>query len=317
MARPPEPREGAVLVVDDDVSTRVLVAGWLRGSGLAVVEASAGEEALAKVREDPEAIDAVILDVMMPGMDGFQVLNQLKGDPRSSLIPIVFLSAAARESDVVRGVRAGAIDYLPKPFSGPILVTKIKAVLARARAERALHDKLRSAEESATTDGLTGLSNRRAFDQRVSEMVANTVRHNEPLSLLMLDIDHFKAINDELGHLTGDEALVHLAGKLRRVVRAGDQVFRFGGEEFLLLLAKCDRASALRVFYRLRESLRAGPLPLEGGGTRLLSVSGGIASAEEDNGFRLGNLVGRADEALYAAKRGGRDRVEVEARAKE
>jgi diguanylate cyclase (GGDEF)-like protein len=133
----------------------------------------------------------------------------------------------------------------------------------------------------------------------------------------MLDIDHFKAINDELGHLTGDEALVHLAGKLRRVVRAGDQVFRFGGEEFLLLLAKCDRASALRVFYRLRESLRAGPLPLEGGGTRLLSVSGGIASAEEDNGFRLGNLVGRADEALYAAKRGGRDRVEVEARAKE
>lgn len=305
------------MVVDDDVSTRVLVAGWLRGSGLAVVEASAGEEALAKVREDPEAIDAVILDVMMPGMDGFQVLNQLKGDPRSSLIPIVFLSAAARESDVVRGVRAGAIDYLPKPFSGPILVTKIKAVLARARAERALHDKLRSAEESATTDGLTGLSNRRAFDQRVSEMVANTVRHNEPLSLLMLDIDHFKAINDELGHLTGDEALVHLAGKLRRVVRAGDQVFRFGGEEFLLLLAKCDRASALRVFYRLRESLRAGPLPLEGGGTRLLSVSGGIASAEEDNGFRLGNLVGRADEALYAAKRGGRDRVEVEARAKE
>jgi PleD family two-component response regulator len=217
MARPPEPREGAVLVVDDDVSTRVLVAGWLRGSGLAVVEASAGEEALAKVREDPEAIGAVILDVMMPGMDGFQVLNQLKGDPRSSLIPIVFLSAAARESDVVRGVRAGAIDYLPKPFSGPILVTKIKAVLARARAERALHDKLRSAEESATTDGLTGLSNRRAFDQRVSEMVANTVRHNEPLSLLMLDIDHFKAINDELGHLTGDEALVHLAGKLRRV----------------------------------------------------------------------------------------------------
>lgn len=305
------------MVVDDDVSTRVLVAGWLRGSGLAVVEASAGEEALAKVREDPEAIGAVILDVMMPGMDGFQVLNQLKGDPRSSLIPIVFLSAAARESDVVRGVRAGAIDYLPKPFSGPILVTKIKAVLARARAERALHDKLRSAEESATTDGLTGLSNRRAFDQRVSEMVANTVRHNEPLSLLMLDIDHFKAINDELGHLTGDEALVHLAGKLRRVVRAGDQVFRFGGEEFLLLLAKCDRASALRVFYRLRESLRAGPLPLEGGGTRLLSVSGGIASAEEDNGFRLGNLVGRADEALYAAKRGGRDRVEVEARAKE
>jgi len=306
-----------VLVVDDDASTRLLVAGWLRGSGLVVLEAGSGEDALAMVRRDPASIDAIVLDVMMPGIDGFQVLSQLKADDRSSLIPIVFLSASARESDVVRGVRAGAIDYLPKPFSGPILVTKIKAVLERARAERALHNKLRSAEESATTDGLTGLWNRRAFDRRLSEMVANAVRHNEPLSLLMLDIDNFKAINDELGHLVGDEALVHLAGKLRSVVRAGDQVFRYGGEEFLLLLAKCDCASAVRVFYRLRESLRATPLPLEGGGTRLVSVSGGIASAEADNEFRLGNLVGRADEALYAAKRAGRDRVEVERPVKE
>jgi diguanylate cyclase (GGDEF)-like protein len=305
-----------VLVVDDDASTRILVAGWLRGSGLVALEVSSGEEALATVRANPDAIDAVVLDVTMPGMDGFQVLSQLKADPRSSLIPIVFLSAATRESDVVRGVRAGAIDYLSKPFSGPILVTKIKAVLARARAERALHDKLRSAEESATTDGLTGLSNRRAFDQRLSEMVAHAVRHSEPLSLMMLDIDHFKAINDDLGHPVGDLALIHLAGKLRSVVRTGDQSFRYGGEEFLLLLAKCDRVGAVRVFHRLREGMRAGPFTLEGGGTRPVSVSGGVASAEADNGFRLGNLVGRADEALYAAKRGGRDRVEIEKNAK-
>jgi diguanylate cyclase (GGDEF)-like protein len=316
IAKPLERQEGAVLVVDDDASTRILVAGWLRGSGLVVLEASSGEEALAKVRATPEAIDAVVLDVTMPGMDGFQVLSQLKVDPRTSLIPIVFLSAAARESDVVRGVRAGAIDYLSKPFSGPILVTKIKAVLERARAERTLHDKLRSAEESATTDGLTGLSNRRAFDQRLSEMVAHAVRHKEPLSVVMLDIDYFKGINDEFGHLVGDLALVHLAGKLRSVARAGDQAFRYGGEEFVLLLAKCDRVGAVRVFHRLRESLRATPLALDGGGTRLVSVSGGIASAEDDNGFRLGNLVGRADEALYAAKRGGRDRAEVEKLAK-
>ncbi len=317
MANPVEPQEGAVLIVDDDASTRILVAGWLRGSGLAVLEAGSGEAALAKVTANPEGIDAIVLDVTMPGMDGFEVLGHLKADPRSSLIPIVFLSAAARESDVVRGVRAGAIDYLSKPFSGPILVTKIKAVLERARAERALHDKLRSAEESATTDGLTGLANRRAFDQRLSEMVSRAVRHNEPLSLVMLDIDHFKSINDELGHLVGDQALVHLAGKLRGVVRAGDHAFRYGGEEFLLLLAKCDRLGAVRVFYRLREGLRSGPLSLDGGGTRSVTVSGGIASAEEENAFRLGNLVGRADEALYAAKRGGRDRVEIEKNAKE
>jgi diguanylate cyclase (GGDEF)-like protein len=289
---------GGILVVDDDAATRALIRQWLRRGGLRVVEAASGEAALDLLVAKPEGIDLIVLDVMMPGMDGFELLRRLKAEPRTARIPIVFLSASAGESDVVRGVKAGAIDYLQKPFSGPILVTKVQAVLERSRAERALHDKLRSAEESATQDGLTGLANRRAFDRRLAEMAATAIRHSEPLSLVMLDIDRFKSINDSLGHLAGDAALQHLAGKLRAVVRSADQAFRYGGEEFSLLLEKCDRAGAVHVYYNEE--------------TIAFTVSGGIASMETANGFLLANLVGRADDALYAAKRAGRDRVEIE-----
>jgi diguanylate cyclase (GGDEF)-like protein len=300
-----------VLVVDDDASTRALVAQWLRRASIRPLEAASGEEALRIVGADPDAIDAILLDVMMPGMDGFEVLSHLKADARWARIPIVFLSASAGESEVVRGVKAGAIDYLPKPFSGPILVTKVEAVLARGRSERALYDKLRSAEESATHDALTQLANRRAFDQRLAEMAASSQRHEEPLSLMMLDIDNFKAINDARGHLAGDVALKHLADRLREIVRAGDQAFRYGGEEFVLLLQKCDRAGAARVYHRLRALLVTVALGFEGE-PMPFTVSGGVASMEADNGYRLEILVGRADEALYAAKRGGRDRVVLE-----
>jgi diguanylate cyclase (GGDEF)-like protein len=301
-----------VLVVDDDASTRALVLQWLRRAGIRTLEVSTGEAAVDTVLADPEAIDAILLDAMMPGMDGFEVLTRLKSNALSARIPILFLSASAGESDVIRGVRAGAIDYLPKPFSGPILVTKVEAVLERGRAERALYDKLRSAEESATHDALTRLGNRRALDLRLIELAANAVRHGEPLALLMLDIDKFKAINDNLGHLGGDAALKHLADKLRAVIRTGDHAFRYGGEEFVLLLQKCDRAGAIIVYRRLRDTLRAGPLLFDDQ-TVHFSVSGGIATLDEGNGFLVTNLVGRADEALYVAKRGGRDRVELEA----
>jgi two-component system, cell cycle response regulator len=305
--------QGAVLVVDDDASTRALVLQWLRRAGIRALEASTGEAAVEAVLADPDAIDAILLDAMMPGIDGFEVLMQLKANARSARIPILFLSASAGESDVVRGVKAGAIDYLPKPFSGPILVTKVEAVLERGRIERALNDKLRIAEDSAAHDVLTRLGNRRAFDQRLTELAANAVRYREPLALLMLDIDKFKSINDNLGHLGGDSALKHLADKLRGIVRGGDQAFRYGGEEFVLLLQKCDRVGAVNVYERLRETLRVAPMSFDDQ-TVFLSVSGGIATLDEGNAFLVANLVGRADEALYAAKRGGRDRVELEAR---
>jgi diguanylate cyclase (GGDEF)-like protein len=302
---------GNVLVVDDDAAMRALVAHWLRHAGMTVLEAATGEAAMIIAGGHSPTMDAIVLDVMMPEMDGYEVIRRLKTDPRTSPIPIVFLSASAAEADIIRGVQAGATDYLSKPFSGPILVTKVGALIARARAERSLYDKLRVAEENAAMDALTNLANRRAFEQRLAEMIANSTRHREPLSLMMLDIDRFKAINDTFGHVAGDAALKHLADKLRGAARTGDQVFRYGGEEFGLLLHKCDRVGAVLVFERIRAALQNSPLEYEGVPLPF-SVSGGIASLEASNRFRQTHLVRRADGALYEAKRNGRDRVVLE-----
>jgi diguanylate cyclase (GGDEF)-like protein len=308
---PPFP-EGEILVVDDDGPTRALIARWLKSAGFVCAEAASGEEALELVTGDPGKYEAMVLDVMMPGMDGFDVLKQLKTRPQTNGIPVLFLTASATEGDIVRGVEEGAADYLLKPFSGPVLVAKLRAIRQRSRAEWMLRRKLQSAEQNATTDGLTGLLNRRSFDDRLVELSAYSVRHREPLSLLMLDIDRFKSVNDEFGHPAGDVALRFVADRVRRVLRLGDLAFRYGGEEFAVLLRKCDAIGGLGVYDRLRDELKRAPVELGRGASRSLSVSAGLATMEVGNNFREGDLVSRADEALYRAKHGGRDKVEME-----
>ena len=251
--------DGEVLVVDDDGPTRALVVRWLSNSGFVCKEAGSGEEALALVRAEPARFEAIVLDVMMPGMDGFDVLRGVQEASPAVAIPVLFLTASASEGDIVRGVEAGAADYLLKPFSGPVLVAKVRAVRDRARAESALRRQLQSAEESATIDGLTGLLNRRSFDARLVELVASSTRHREALALLMLDIDRFKSVNDEFGHPAGDVALRFLADRIRRVLRLGDLAFRYGGEEFAILLRKCDVIGGLGVYDRLKDELRKTP----------------------------------------------------------
>lgn len=306
--------DGEVLVVDDDASTRGLVVRWLSSAGFVCAEAASGEEAVAKVSAEPSRYEAIVLDVMMPGMDGFDVLRQVQATPGAGRIPVLFLTASAAESDIVRGVEAGAADYLLKPFSGAVLVAKLRAVRERARSEWVLRRQLQSAEQHATTDGLTGLLNRRSFDERLVELAGLAERHREPFSLLLLDIDRFKSVNDEFGHPAGDVALRFVADRVRRVLRGGDLAFRYGGEEFVVLLRKCDTIGALGVYDRLRGELAHSPVDLGRGVSRQLTISGGLATMEEANGFRSPDLVARADEALYRAKRGGRDRVEIEAR---
>ena len=302
-----------MLVVDDDGPTRALVVRWLTSAGFSCGQAASGEEAVGLVEADPTRYGAIVLDVMMPGMDGFEVLRRVQKVPAAVELPVLFLTASASESDIVRGVEAGAADYLLKPFSGPVLVAKIKAVHERSRAAWTLRKKLESAEQSATTDGLTGLLNRRSFDARLVELVGLSARHREPLALLMLDIDHFKSVNDQFGHPAGDVALRFLADRIRHVLRTGDLAFRYGGEEFAVLLRKCDTIGGLGVFDRLRDELRKAPVELGAGAHRVLAVSAGLATIEASNEFRHDDLVARADAALYQAKRAGRDRVEVEA----
>ena len=305
---------GAVLVVDDDDALRVLVGKWLSKAGLTVVEARTGEEALEKAREMANALDAIVCDVMMPGLDGFEVVKRLKADPATSPIPIVLLTAhATAESDIVRGVESGAIDHLAKPFSGPVLVAKVRALCERARVERALRRKLRHAEENATVDALTGLFNRRHFEGRLKAEASHALRHRRAFALVIFDLDHFKSINDTFGHEEGDRVLKHVAEAIRASLRGDDQAFRYGGEEFVLLLRACDASSAAVASERLRDELRARPIDLgEKLERRVITFSAGIAAADASNGFNVADLLARADAALYRAKRGGRDRSELE-----
>lgn len=189
----------------------------------------------------------------------------------------------------------------------------MRAHVARARTERALRSKLQFAETHATIDALTGLFNRRHFEARLREEVSHVRRHSRPLAMVLLDLDHFKAINDTFGHEDGDRVLSHVAGAIRAVLRAEDAAFRYGGEEFVILLRDCEVESAAVVAERLRAHLAGHPIELGAGKeARVVTFSGGIACAHARNAFNVSDMVARADQALYRAKRGGRDRMERE-----
>ncbi len=302
---------GFVLVVDDDEDTRQLITRWLGHANIRFLEASSGEEALEIAEQHAQSIEAVVSDVMMDGMDGFELVRRLRASSDTASIPVVMMTGTAtRESDVVRGVELGAVDYLAKPVSPHVVVAKLKALSERHRVERQLRRDLLSAQAHATIDALTGLYNRWHLATRLREETAFATRHEKPYTVMMLDLDHFKAVNDTHGHAEGDRVLMHVAEAVRSALRGDDVAFRYGGEEFLLLLRACDAEQAARVGARLRDWLVARPLTMGNGATLTITFSGGIAVADAGRGFVSDELIERADGALYAAKRAGRNRMQ-------
>jgi two-component system cell cycle response regulator len=217
---------------------------------------------------------------------------------------------ATGDRDVVNGVDLGASDYMAKPCSPSVLLAKVRSLRARTRAERALREQLHFASIHALSDPLTGLYNRRNFLERLGESSAYAVRHHQPFAVVMLDLDAFKTANDQHGHLEGDRVLVHFAGAIHSVLRADDVAFRYGGDEFVLLLRGCDSTRAVEVATRLRERLGELPFRYADGSEVRIAFSAGTAAAEASEGFSGSDLVCRADAALYRAKASGRDRVE-------
>ena len=303
-----------VLVVDDDEALRMLTTRWLKNAKLHCLEAKSGEEALAIALANALALDAIVLDVMMPGIDGFETLRRLKENEATSSLPVVLLTAhATGDTHLVQGAVGGAVDHLVKPFSGPVLVAKVRAIVERSRGERELRMRLRQAEETSTIDSLTGLGNRRQFESRLKEESAYAQRHKQPFSLVILDIDHFKSVNDTFGHAEGDRVLVHVADVIRSILRADDCAFRYGGEEFVMLLRACEPQNGIQAADRLRAAMQTRPIELGEGevrATRLITFSAGVAAPSSANQFSTEDLLSRADAALYRAKRSGRDRVE-------
>lgn len=296
------PNERATLLIVDDVpaNIRVLVQGLMADYELRV--ATGGEEALASVTA--EAPDLVLLDVAMPAPDGHEVCRRLKADPRFRHIPVIFISGRDEEEDELAGLQLGAVDYIGKPFSLPIVKARIATHLELKRYRDLL-------ENQSLVDGLTGIPNRRRLDQFIEQIWPLCLRRAEPLAVVLMDVDHFKAYNDLCGHLAGDDCLRRIGQALLRARRRPlDLLARYGGEEFVCVLADTDRDGALAVAEHLRQAvadLAIGHPSAEAGPYVSLSLGVAVAVPHAEDGAAA--LMAAADQALYEAKRQGRNRV--------
>jgi two-component system cell cycle response regulator len=305
-----------ILIAEDDAVSSIILRHYLRGFPEEVVAAKDGAEALELIRTR-EDIRIVISDWMMPGMDGIDLCRHVRGLVDRPYVYFILLTARAFRKDRLAGLAAGADDFLTKPPDSAELNARVSVALRllaaqdelRARSEQLeeLHTELQRQNERladlATSDGLTGLRNYRHFRAALEMGVSFSRRQGTPLSLIMLDVDHFKTYNDTFGHPAGDDVLSSLGRVLREMVRDHDQVARYGGEEFALLLPMADADGGRAIGERIRAAIASFDWPL-----RPITASLGIAttSAELDTPDLL---LDRADRALYHSKAGGRDRV--------
>ena len=289
-----------VLVVDDEPDTCAAVALAL-DPGYHVLTASDGQAALAAARTSRP--DLILLDLMMPRLDGFQVLEQLRADPATREIPVLVVSARRDDADKVHGLTLGAVDYLEKPFSVLELRARVERTVRLLRSQSALR-------EEAQTDPLTGLANLRAFRAHLERESKRARRYHTPLTCVMADLDQLKVINDELGHAAGDRAIATLAAILREELRETDLGARYGGDEFVVLLPQTEAAAGQVYAERVRTRLAETELLL-GGRWGALGVSFGVACQAPGSSALPESLVAAADAALYQAKRAGRGRVAV------
>lgn len=308
--------------MDDSESIRSLVCKTLRSIPAVgeIYEACDGVEGLSLLSR--QAVDVVITDVNMPRMDGFKLVSAIRQNPQWKELMIIVLSSLSESVDKIKGLTMGANDYVTKPFEEGELQARVSVMFKVKELQEELVLKNVAMEEAnvrlamlANQDGLTGLANRRFFFERLAIENNRARRLEQPLSLLMADIDHFKTFNDKYGHLAGDEALKTVAGIARSSIRHYDLVGRYGGEEFIFFLPQTDSSNALVVAERIREKVHATGIQLqvpEGESTLVyLTVSIGLACWPDNNGDDANALVLSADKALYEAKAAGRNRTVV------
>jgi diguanylate cyclase (GGDEF)-like protein len=301
---------GRILVVDDSPAQAEHLEAALVADGHEVAIVGDGASAIRAVRTRPP--DLVLLDMFLPDMDGVQVLRIVKARPAHEFIPVILLSVRADLDERVKGLRIGADDFLAKPWAEAEVQARAMAMLRIKR----LQDELRSAKAQlellCVTDGLTGLHNRRFLEQRLPEEFARVLRYGDPLALMMLDLDHFKDVNDTYGHPFGDLVLKATGAALRSITREVDLCCRYGGEEFAVVLPRTGAAGAQKVAERLLKRMREPLHRFPGAGNVpaadvRVTASIGIAAFPEVDDAEA--LIQRADEALYASKRRGRDQV--------
>jgi diguanylate cyclase (GGDEF)-like protein len=290
-----------VMVVEDDPGIRALYRAFLAMAGHTVVEVERGDEALVEARACRP--DVVVLDLGLPGLDGHGVLAQLKADPQLRTVPVIVSTAWDDTETVKRVFEGGAHDYVRKPFIPDELTARVDAA-ARLKAER---DELSA---DASLDPLTRLPNRRALAVELQRECALARRGRPPFSVLLLDVDHFKGVNDAYGHAIGDRVLEEIGARLHARARTSDVVGRWGGEEFLVVAPDTGVEGALALAEDLRRAISEAPIGTDAASVSV-TASVGAAAWERET---VDELLGRADDALYSAKSSGRDMVVAAAR---
>ena len=303
-------RKTKILIADDSLLSRRILEAFLTKRDYSVVSTNNGEEALRLLsREDAPRL--AILDWMMPGMEGTQVCSKLREQSNEKpYIYTLLLTARSEKADLLNGLESGADDYIAKPFDPP----ELHARLQIGRRILDLQDKLLAASDElrfrATHDTLTGVSNRAAILEILRREQSRQQREAGSFGVILVDIDHFKEVNDVHGHLWGDTVLQEAANIMQASVRPYDVVGRYGGEEFLIVVPHSDASSALIVAERIRKAIAAKTIPSPKGQIRV-TASFGVAAPSDANRVEMQQLLQMADEALYRAKQNGRNRSEL------
>lgn len=295
----PNTQPPKILVVDDSPSVSCHLSKVL-GDDNQVIFADNGKQALEMaIREMP---DLILLDIIMPEMDGYEVCKALKNDPLTKDIPVIFITARDQSKDEIFGLELGAVDYISKSFNPDIFKLRVKNHIQLKRQKDFLG-------MLSLVDGLTGIPNRRAFDETLNREWMRAMRNNTKISLMMIDIDNFKHYNDSFGHLAGDDCLKIIADKLSSTpLRPADFVARYGGEEFACILPETDQRGAVTTAERLLQAVRDLNIPHPASSTAgYVSVSIGVASIYPSQELTCGALTALADKRLFKAKHAGRN----------
>ncbi len=324
----------SILIVDDKPENLLTLEQVLESPDLEVVRAESGHQALEKTLDYDFAL--ILLDVQMPVMDGYETATLLRGNKKTKHIPIIFVTAANKEeAHVFRGYGSGAVDYLFKPIAADVLKSKVTIFLelhtqhqllemktreldAKVAELQALRRELEESNEKlrqlSSLDGLTDLPNRRFFDETLVREWQRGRRRQTPLTLIIADIDHFKAYNDAYGHVIGDDCLKKVAAGLgRSILRDVDTIARYGGEEFAAILPETDEEGGILIANRMLKTIQDLNIPHEQSTTsHRVTISLGLATVIPSEDTNATRLIQSADRALYLAKASGRNNFKID-----
>ena len=306
------------ILIVDDIPVSIKVLGELLKENYEILVATSGRKAIEiALKTQP---DLILMDVVMPDMDGLETCKQLKENPQTAEIPVIFLTAMSESSDVIKGFDVGGQDYIIKPFNKVEVIARVKnhIELKKSKEEAKLYALeleqknqelqllLKKVEQIARTDFLTGISNRRNAIDKMQAELSRINRSGESISLLMVDVDNFKNINDVYGHECGDYVLKHMVDLIQSVLRKYDMMARWGGEEFLIILPRTDINQAKIVAEKISTCVRSQTFNYQG---RSFIVTITVGVAQYQAGEDLDSVIKRADEAMYCGKKSGKNCV--------